>query len=428
MVQTSSGLGLLGRQLGATNANELGGAARSGFLGGAVIGGVAGLILVGLAYLATLLVDSIAHYRPFILEHWWIPPVALGSIAGLIVGWILTSAVQKSAAGGYSRQLDGSLEPTAEPGRPQRLGPKRGANHRRFAGVAAPAAVRQPEPQPKKKAMKEDLDGSDLTHLGPRVATYRYNLLTIWSVFGLLGIVMGPFMMLGFIEILQNGDLMSSIELLIVFTCGLIWFLYAGFSVWAAYSRRVDKVDLHENGLSFRLRDLSGNLAWDQVSFVRHVAVIAGQSRGGNPVGTNHSYVVGSVEKSQVVFDEDLRGILKLGRAVQANVQERLLQKAIASLLAGEQIDFGPLVVTKDRVKLDDKTVSWNDVESIELAFQIHAGSGQKTKVEDVVIRRTGTQDPWAVLPVSQVPNEFVLTKLALELGPNNAKPGDRTA
>jgi hypothetical protein len=96
LVRTSSGLGLLNRQLDAEKTKELGAAARGAFFGGAVIGAAAGLVLTGLAYVVTLLVESLAPFRPFILEYWWVPPVVLGTIVGLVVGWILTEAVRKA--------------------------------------------------------------------------------------------------------------------------------------------------------------------------------------------------------------------------------------------------------------------------------------------------------------------------------------------
>jgi hypothetical protein len=150
------------------------------------------------------------------------------------------------------------------------------------------------------------------------------------------------------------------------------------------------------------------------ISAVRHEAKVSGRSRSGRPAITDHLFYIESWGQPKIVIDEDIGGVLELGREIQARAQERLLDDAISAIQTGKVVHFGPLSVMAGGLRLKGESLSWDEVESIELAFQIDTRSGWdwKTQIEDVVIHKAGMQEPWAVLPVSQVPNEFVLVKL----------------
>ena len=66
-------------------------AAMAGFVVAGAIGGVAGLLLLVIAYLIARYSFSDQRYVRLVLDYWWIPPAGLATIGGTIGAWKLVA-------------------------------------------------------------------------------------------------------------------------------------------------------------------------------------------------------------------------------------------------------------------------------------------------------------------------------------------------
>lgn len=283
--------------------------------------------------------------------------------------------------------------------------------------------------------MDNNLDVLQDTGLGRPLAGYRRSLLGGLGALGiglLLGLVAAPLGVVTGIATLAKEGLASllNLESLFLLACLPLWFLGGLSVVFTAISGRRDYVATHERGFSFRLPPRSPSLpssglrTWDQIDKITHSAIPFNDSRG-QYQRTLHSFTIACQGQPEVDLDQGIMGVSELGRFIQDAVRERLLAIALAGIQGQEEVSFGPLRVSQREIGFQGSALAWPNIASITLESRIARTILFKirTEIEDIVIAQFGAADPWAVIPVSEVPNEFVLIDLANRLLPSPTDP-----
>ncbi|MFF7637402.1 DUF6585 family protein [Kitasatospora sp. NPDC008050] len=141
---------------------------------------------------------------------------------------------------------------------------------------------------------------------------------------------------------------------------------------------------------------------WQDMSVLQDVTE---QHRNGVPVRTTYTYTLQGpdVESSRVRGGVvgTLRSPEVWGTEIQQQVTAAQLPLALAAVRAGRTVEFGPFVVSAERLTAGAKSVAWSEVRAV------------RTEKGYLSVKRQGRWLNLTATAVSRIPNVFVLRALA---------------
>ncbi len=106
-------------------------------------------------------------------------------------------------------------------------------------------------------------------------------------------------------------------------------------------------------------------------------------------------------------FNNSLSSIEQLGFLFQNQVWRYQFPAAMDKFKEGEEVDFGKISLSKEGLSLRNKTLSWLELEKIEL-------------MEGMVFIQEKQEGIWAKLPASGFPNLFLFTAMTEQIKKGN--------
>lgn len=239
--------------------------------------------------------------------------------------------------------------------------------------------------------------------LGPLQAEYkvhaaknRANLL-----FGRLFVVAGPAILLfsGYRAFTGSGDGLNYI-------CGglgLLLLLGGVYALWEQGRDRSLRVGVHHDAFIYTRSGKTDVVRWDEIEEARMQILSIGTRGGQGKMDTVYAYEIRRQGGPELKFrfnKNSIRNIDALSAAIQQEVTRRHLPRAMQTLAQGKPVQFGKLSVDNQGIGNGKETVSWDDVEDV----QVNNGA--------INIRKKGKWLNWSNVSVGETPNVFVFLAL----------------
>jgi hypothetical protein len=190
---------------------------------------------------------------------------------------------------------------------------------------------------------------------------------------------------------------------------------------WRHEADRV--LEIHPEGLVLRSGSSARHVFWESVQEIRYRAV---RTQAGGAFGMGLHLLFRKLLKTSGPLDErevSIRCVLRDGAGrsfvvtsawrgageavakILERVNPRLVREALGQVRSGGSAEFGPLTVTGDTIARGARVLRFGEVDSCGL----DAGR--------FYVRRVGAWRSAIQLPVSRIPNAFVLLELLRQLG-----------
>jgi hypothetical protein len=138
--------------------------------------------------------------------------------------------------------------------------------------------------------------------------------------------------------------------------------LLGAWSLYTAVRDRDLRVRVYDEGLVQRRAGSELVIPWEAVSKVHHAVM---RSRG----RTTHLCTLELRDGQRIQFsDATLKEVADLCRAVEAGTRGPLLQTVVEDLRQGETVSFGKITATREGLSAGNTTLTWNEIEDIEIA------------------------------------------------------------
>jgi hypothetical protein len=150
---------------------------------------------------------------------------------------------------------------------------------------------------------------------------------------------------------------------------------------------------------------------WDEVDKVWRKVTVTPEYRGfGMAMGLirHHRYRVRMKDGRQFSWNDDYRGVVRLGPRIEKEVYLRRFPAAIADLNAGRAVAFDAVVVTPHGLEVRGRTVAWDQIRAIK----------QKTYggLDYVYVYICDRAGPWAKIAVHRIANFLVFLSVVQSL------------
>ena len=178
----------------------------------------------------------------------------------------------------------------------------------------------------------------------------------------------------------------------VVFLLGLL----AG---WSAYVNWNKGVAVYERG--FAIRDRNGIRPWRWEDVVSLKAAITRHYTNGIYTGTTHVYTLFDRQNQRLVLSDIYSRVEELAKAIQDAIYPILFDQAARQYNAGQELVFGPVLISTSGIQIGKKTFPWNDVEQVAI---------QKGILK--VSKKGGGWFSGASAPASVIPNLNVLLNI----------------
>ncbi len=138
---------------------------------------------------------------------------------------------------------------------------------------------------------------------------------------------------------------------------------------------------------------------WEEVQAIssaitRHYSI-------GILTGTSHVYKVFNRQTQRVVFTDALINVARLGDEIEQNIYPILYDRASSLYNAGQQLHFGPVMISKAGITVGRRSYLWSDVQEI--------------AIRKGILKVSKTDGGWfngAGAPTSKIPNLRVLLSI----------------
>ena len=116
--------------------------------------------------------------------------------------------------------------------------------------------------------------------------------------------------------------------------------------------------------------------------------------------GTQHKYTIRGLDGRQIVLNDRITNVGRLGNVISEMVTRVRLPEAIAAFQAGRTVAFGPLSVSMQGVSNSKELISWDQIKD----FRVNNGM--------VTVKKEGKWLSWSSVRVASIPNFFVFLAL----------------
>ena len=170
-------------------------------------------------------------------------------------------------------------------------------------------------------------------------------IAVIFAIFGLPGIALASGFQSAPGEVFA-GDRMTN------GTIGATLIAFAAVVAVMAVRKATLRVTVHDNGLRWVEKGKTRDVFWEDI-----VSITGSHRRGGVTNESAHVYRLVLHDGQELVMTNLLSEVLALAERVERELVAHLLPRATDDLAAGRPVQFGPLTVTKDSVRLGDRTL-----------------------------------------------------------------------
>jgi hypothetical protein len=102
------------------------------------------------------------------------------------------------------------------------------------------------------------------------------------------------------------------------------------------------------------------------------------------------------------------------GRAVSEEITRREFRPAADRIARGEQIEFGPITISRDHIGLNGRNLPWDEVSAVEDTSGRTAAGPRRW----FTIKQVGNKRAWGEAEAVKVPNFWLLFALIRQLRP----------
>lgn len=168
-----------------------------------------------------------------------------------------------------------------------------------------------------------------------------------------------------------------------------------------AYQHRVLRVFVYEYGLIYVGRESLQALSWHHVEAVWHQVKIRRSRRSAYKTFV-HTYIVDSIDGTQLKLDHTFAHLRDLGRSLEVGTAPYLFPRVLQTYQMGQPVLFGPLTVTTLGLSYKAEMLPWTEMKSI----KIDEYTGE------IVITKHRKLLSWATIDSSNLPNVEVFRML----------------
>ncbi|HKF37334.1 MAG TPA: DUF6585 family protein [Ktedonobacteraceae bacterium] len=178
----------------------------------------------------------------------------------------------------------------------------------------------------------------------------------------------------------------------VVFLLGALYcFLYPQiYRSWHVY--------VGSEGFAFSRGSELDAFRWDQIECMWQR--VTRRYMNGIYTGTDHKYTVRGLDGRQVVLNDRITNVERLGNVISGMVTRVKLPEAIAAFKAGSTVTFGPLSVSMQGVSNSKELITWDQIKE----FKVNNGM--------VIVKKEGKWLSWSSVQVANIPNFFVFLAL----------------
>lgn len=178
----------------------------------------------------------------------------------------------------------------------------------------------------------------------------------------------------------------------VVFLLGALYcFLYPQiYRSWHVY--------VGSEGFAFSRGSKLDAFRWDQIESMWQR--VTRRYMNGIYIGTEHKYTVRGLDGRQVVLNDRITNVERLGNVISGMVTRVKLPEAIAAFKAGSTVTFGPLSVSMQGVSNNKELISWDQIKD----FRVNNGI--------VTVKKEGKWLSWSSVQVANIPNFFIFLAL----------------
>jgi hypothetical protein len=262
---------------------------------------------------------------------------------------------------------------------------------------------------------------SKIRQLGRRQRSHKYDpfgfLGVLGTILGIASLILVPF----FWYLFAVGVVEDGLEVICENSCLLVLstvFLLLGIMVVTNFFwRRNDRIDVHENGFHYQKGKRRISWLWEEIATMRHVAKAEYRGRSRSYYRTYSTYYLRNAAGEEISFEDDIEAARAVALRIEHEMTEIHLPKMKQQVEDGEVLDFAAFQVSSQGLSFWDELIPWQEISSVHTRSQ-QTGRliKQRTQVQEFAILRRDYQEPWAVVPVAEVPNYFLFLQLVREL------------
>jgi hypothetical protein len=163
---------------------------------------------------------------------------------------------------------------------------------------------------------------------------------------------------------------------------------YGSRILWQWWQNRGVLIEVYDEGFVRAKGTERLYVRWDDIRGVwRHINV--------NVLGadTHCIYTIEMADDGRIVLGEEITDVRTLGDTIQDKVHAYLLPKMLADYERGKDIVFGAFVINKEGVAYKQKSMTWAELEGI----QVHT--------HQVIFKKQGASVNWVDISADDIPN-----------------------
>jgi hypothetical protein len=254
---------------------------------------------------------------------------------------------------------------------------------------------------------------SEFTHhvnLGSALSYYPVTILKRWGnlAFCICFLVGSALSLLyglydTWLAVQKNGPALIDDRLPLPLGLSILFFILGAVAGWSAFTNWNKAAVVYERG--FAWRDHKGVRAWRWEEVQAITAAITRHYGIDIYTGISHIYTVFNRQNQRVVLTDALINVARLGDEIEQNTYPTLYDRASSLFNAGQELPFGPVVISKAGIIVGRRSSPWSEVREI--------------AIRKGLLRVSKTESGWfngAVAPTSKIPNLRVLLNILQQM------------
>jgi hypothetical protein len=179
---------------------------------------------------------------------------------------------------------------------------------------------------------------------------------------------------------------------------GVVFLLGALYCFLYPLIYRSWRVYVGSEGFAFSRGSKLDAFRWDQIESMWQR--VTRRYMNGIYIGTQHKYTVRGLDGRQVVLNDRITHVERLGNVISDMVTRVKLPEAITAFKAGSTLTFGPLSVSMQGVSNRKELISWDQIKE----FKVNNGI--------VTVKKEGKWLSWSSVQAANIPNFFIFLAL----------------
>jgi hypothetical protein len=163
----------------------------------------------------------------------------------------------------------------------------------------------------------------------------------------------------------KHGPAMIEDKLTTPLVIAFILFSLGLLAGWRAYVHWTMGVVVHERGFAYN--DRKGFRVWHWEDLISMTSAITRHYTNGIYTGTTHVYTFINRQNQRLVISDSISGVEALAKSIDENIYPMLYAHAAEQYNAGQEITFGPVMISKAGIAINKKTYPWTEVKEVSI-------------------------------------------------------------